>query len=174
MASDIDADKLVAFEAMLLEEQKRRAKPIDTIIMGVQRSPEFLKRGSESGFTDGGDPATNPYDQHSEASRVASPPPAPLPATALHEIDTSPPEGPYHIHAQVRGPDERGDPGEIAEGTYTIKSGIVDVEDDQGQPLGRQRLAPGEDGKAAARAILRAKKAPSQFWGPINYSNSVH
>jgi hypothetical protein len=33
---------------------------------------------------------------------------------------------PHRVHVQTRGPDpERGDPGAIAEGTYTISGGVL-------------------------------------------------
>jgi hypothetical protein len=171
----IDADKLAALEALLLKERKRREEPISVIITGVpdaddEASPIAAPKDK------------TPRDFHarnraSEALHAArNPPPStPLPASALHEFDTAPAQGPFRIIVQVRAPyPERGDHGEVAEGTYTVAGNVVRVEDAEGQPLGRQALAPGDDPKAIARSILRTKKAPEPFWAPINYSSSVH
>jgi hypothetical protein len=66
---------------------------------------------------------------------------------------------------------DKGDPGAIAEGSFTISSGgIVRVMDDQGQLLGTHVLQPMEDAAGVARRILREKKSPAQFWNPINYT----
>jgi hypothetical protein len=119
-------------------------------------------------------PPTNPYNRHDVVQDKPATPP-PLPASALHEVDTSPEQGPYRVSVTTRLPDpDRGDVGQIAEGSFTIKSGMVYVEDDQGQPLGRQVLKPRDNPKAVAKSILRAKRTPSSFWGPIPYSGSVH
>ena len=49
------------------------------------------------------------------------------------------------MRTQVRGPDEdKGDPGEIVEGAYTISGDLVCVRDGQGRELGSEVLRPGE------------------------------
>ena len=161
MADNIDAAKLAALEALLLKERERREEPITCIVTGVPDPDD-----------DGEVPIANedkaPRDFHarrrvSEALLAARRPPPSTPAP--RPVESSPPEGPYHVHAQVRGPDERGDAGEIAEGRFTICDGVVRVEDAEGHPLGSEVLRPGDDAKSVARKILREKKAPNDFWG---------
>jgi hypothetical protein len=164
MADNIDAAKLAALEALLLKERERRAseEPITCIVTGVPDPDD-----------DGEVPIANedkaPRDFHarrrvSEALSAVSRPPPSTPAP--RSVESSPDEGPYRVHAQTRGADpERGDPGEIAEGSYTISGGMVRVRDDQDRDLGSEVLRPGDDPKAIARSILRTKKAPNDFWG---------
>ena len=104
----------------------------------------------------------------SEAMSSASKPPPGTPAP--RPVENSRDEGPYRIIAQTWAPDlEKGDPGEIAEGTYTICGGMVRVEDAEGRPLASQVLRPGDDPAVVARSILRAKTR-EQFWDPIRYA----
>jgi hypothetical protein len=70
-----------------------------------------------------------------------------------------------------RAPDlERGDHGEVAEGTYMVAGNVVRVEDMEGRSLGGQVLRPTDDPRVVARAILRTAKTPEPFWNPINYT----
>jgi hypothetical protein len=76
----------------------------------------------------------------------------------------------YPIWAQIAPPTDT-DPGSVIEGTYTLaENGILRVYDVDGNLLGTEHLAPGADAGAAARRVLREKKAPAQFWGPISYT----
>jgi hypothetical protein len=98
---------------------------VTTIITGVPRcgrdesaddeAPPIAKAPEEKA------PRVEDFHARRKVSDALSAVSKPLPRTpAPRPVESSPDEGPYHIHAQVRGPDERGDPGEIAEGSYTI------------------------------------------------------
>jgi hypothetical protein len=78
------------------------------------------------------------------------------------------------VWATVERPSETNPGGVIAEGLYRVEDGMVKVTDLQGRLLGTQPLKPGDDVEAAARKILREKKA-SAFYDPIQYPPlSVH
>jgi hypothetical protein len=143
---------------------------VTTIITGVPRcgrdesaddeAPPIAKAPEDKA------PRVEDFHARRKVSDALSAVSKPLPRTpAPRPVESSPDEGPYHIHAQVRGPDERGDPGEIAEGSYTISGGMVRVRDDQNRDLGSEVLRPGDLPAAVARKILREKKAPNDFWG---------
>jgi hypothetical protein len=201
MASEIDADKLAAFEALLLKDLERRfneklAKG-ECIVTGVPRrgdAPDgaaVIITGVPRAGRDEGDGGETPHgdvsktvDSHrpqvadfrarqqvSEMIRAVEAPQPSTPPPTPSSIKSSPAQGPYRIHVQVRAPDpDKGDPGEIAEGTYTISSGgTVRVYDADRNLLGTEHLHPGADAGAAARRVLRTKKAPDEF-----LSRSLH
>jgi hypothetical protein len=130
----------------------------------VPRSPDFGKDWAPL-------PPAKPYDRYavdatadppSNVRRKSQPP-------AAWSVER-PDEGPHRIIVQVRPPDpERGDHGEVAEGTYTITGNVVRVEDMEGRSLGGQVLRPTDNPATVARAILRTTKAPEPFWGPLAY-----
>jgi hypothetical protein len=106
----------------------------------------------------------------SEAGGAQHPAPRAKPRT-FAGVGERPDEGPYRIIAQTRPPDpERGDHGEVAEGTYTVAGNVVRVEDTEGRSLGGQVLRPTDDPRVVARAILRTTKSPEPFWNPIPYT----
>jgi hypothetical protein len=187
MASEINADKLAALEALLLKERERRAseEPITMIITGVPRGDDDAYPPGATviitGVPDDDDEAPPiaraPEDFHAHRrvsemlSSVDKPMPTTRPPAPIREASVKrPDEGPHRIIVQVRAPDpERGDHGEVAEGTYTVAGNVVRVEDTEGRSLGGQVLRPGDNPATVARAILRTTKAPEPFWAPINY-----
>jgi hypothetical protein len=104
---------------------------------------------------------TVPYAPRAETKASASAPSELSPAPVVGE--------PRRVWVQVRPSDpERNDPGQIAEGTYTISDGMIRVEDLQGKRLGSEVLTPGADPDSLARKILREKR-PGGFYDPIVY-----
>jgi hypothetical protein len=107
--------------------------------------------------------------QVSEALSAVSRPPPSTPAPWPVE-EPAEPLVEHRIWVQVAPPTEN-DPGAIVEGSYTLaEDGVVRVYDVDRNLLGTEHLAPGADAGAAARRVLREKKAPAQFWNPINYT----
>jgi hypothetical protein len=133
------------------------------ILTGVPRGPDREKDWGPL-------PPTKPYDRYAYAS-PSTPRPAPPVSRLQRQAESSVErQGPHRIIVQVRAPDpERGDHGEVAEGTYTVAGNVVRVEDMQGRSLGGQVLRPEDDPRVVARLILRTTKAPEPFWAPINY-----
>jgi hypothetical protein len=74
----------------------------------------------------------------------------------------------FRVWATVERPSETNPGGAIVEGSYRVEDGMVKVADLQGRLLGTQPIKPGDDAEAAARKILREKKA-SAFYDPIQY-----
>jgi hypothetical protein len=108
---------------------------------------------------------TVPYTPRAETKASASAPSELSPAPVVSE--------PRRVWVQARPPDpERNDPGEIAEGTYTISEGMIRVSNMQGRPLGTQMLKPGEEPDSVARRLLREKR-PSGFYDPIPYLSRI-
>jgi hypothetical protein len=106
--------------------------------------------------------------QVSEAlSAVSKPPPSTLAPRSVEE--PAEPLVQIPVHVQVAPPTE-DDPGAIIEGGCTLtEDGVLRVYDADGNLLGTEHLAPGADVRAAARRVLREKKAPAEFW-----SRSLH
>ena len=93
-----------------------------------------------------------------------------------------------HLTIQIRAP--RGDdPGQVAEGIYTLDDGVVSLTDRYGVPVvdrdGKtytQKLEAGENPYAIAcrltrefrRAFRADKKHVAGFTGPINYPKLGH
>jgi hypothetical protein len=78
------------------------------------------------------------------------------------------------VWATVERPSETNPGGAIVEGLYRVEDGMVKVTDLQGRLLGTQPIKPGDDVEAAARKILREKKATA-FYDPIQYPRrSMH
>ncbi|OLB78716.1 MAG: hypothetical protein AUI16_02975 [Alphaproteobacteria bacterium 13_2_20CM_2_64_7] len=125
------------------------------IITGVPRSPDFEKDWARL-------PPAKPYDRyasHDEPRKPAIVRPYEEPAELVA----------HRIQVQVAPPTEN-DPGAIIEGTYTLaEDGILRVFDTDQNLLGTEHLHPGADAGAAARRVLREKKAPAEFW-----SRSLH
>jgi hypothetical protein len=94
---------------------------------------------------------------------------------------TAPKQEPSSIEAEwrrvlatVERPSETNPGGAIVEGLYRVEDGMVKVTDLQGRLLGTQPIKPGDHAEAAARKILREKKA-SAFYDPIQYPRrSMH
>jgi hypothetical protein len=153
------ADKLAELRAAGEQREIIFEEPM-VIDTGVPRHEDFGKDWAPLLPTDR-------YHRHDAASDEPR-----APAMVRPSEESEPYEGPHHIHVQVRGSDpDKGDPGAIAEGSFTISSGgIVRVRDAEGQLLGTHVLQPMEDAAGVARRILREKKSPVQFWNPLPYT----
>jgi hypothetical protein len=144
------------------------------IITGVPRAdrdPEYCARlERESKRADYETPNKPPLYQ---APVEKAPPPLPKPAPQPER----PPE-PRYIRAEVRErTNDPADAGEIVEGYFDVKDGIVFVWDAHDRrPLGNQPIKPGDNVEAVARKLLREKSGKhSSFNRPIRYPNrSVH
>jgi hypothetical protein len=85
------------------------------IITGVPRDADFGKDWAPL-------PPTKPYDRHDADDEPRAP--AITRPSEAHEGE--PYEGPHPIHVQLRCSDpERGDPGQIVEGSFTISAGGI-------------------------------------------------
>jgi hypothetical protein len=81
---------------------------------------------------------------------------------------TQPPVIESYVCVQVRQCRDEDDPGQIAEGWYSIDGKVLTVTDARGKYVGSRAMIAGEDPKALARLLLREKQ-PESFNGPISY-----
>jgi hypothetical protein len=167
----IDAVRARTLAAMRAAGEKREVVSCDRVIItGVPRAgrePENYRPPISS------EPQPTPsiFDRRS---------PGGAPPFAVSEPQpTAPKQEPSgiewrRVHVTVERPSETNPGGAIVEGLYRVEEGMVKVADLQGKLLGTQPLKPGDDAEAAARKILREKKA-SAFYDPIQYPRrSVH
>ena len=75
---------------------------------------------------------------------------------------------------QVRACYNDDDPGEIAEGWFSVDGGVVTVTDVQGREIGGRAMLSGEDARVVAKQLLREKKQPESenFNRPLSYPNA--
>jgi hypothetical protein len=67
------------------------------------------------------------------------------------------------------------DAGEIVEGYFDVKSGVVFVWNaHDSSPIGNQAVSPGDDVGAVARRILREKAAKNKFNQPLYPKRTFH
>ena len=75
---------------------------------------------------------------------------------------------------QVRACHDDDDPGEIAEGWFSIDGKVLTVTDANGRHVGSRAMLEGEDARVVAKQLLRGKKAPEEesFNRPLSYPNA--
>jgi hypothetical protein len=161
--------------AMRAAGEKREIFPADgrdPIITGVprpNREPENYTRPVASE-----PPAPAIWDRRSAGGApalfaVSEPQP-----TARSEVVPNMSTSIRRIWTQTEQPSDRNPGGAIVEGQYRIVNGNLEVTDLEGRLLATQPIKSGDDAEAAARKILREKKA-SPFYAPIPYpKTSVH
>jgi hypothetical protein len=89
------------------------------------------------------------------------------PAEDQPAFDNEEAASPVHVHIILRNGDD-GDPGEIAEGMYTVEGGAVVLTDRDGRHITSRALL-GKDPATLARQLLHETKKPSDFNRPIAY-----
>ena len=92
---------------------------------------------------------------------------------AVREEPQPPIIEPY-VQVQVRACYNDDDPGEIAEGWFSVDGGVVTVTDVQGREIGGRAMLSGEDARVVAKQLLREKKQPESenFNRPLSYPNA--
>jgi hypothetical protein len=76
---------------------------------------------------------------------------------------------PEYIWTTVRQPIDEDDPGEIAEGWFTVDDGYIVLRNGEQQIVARQVLPEDRDPASVARALLRETVTGPDFYGPIPY-----
>ena len=79
-----------------------------------------------------------------------------------------------YICVQIRQCQDDDDPGEIAEGWFSIDGKVLTVTDANGKYVGSRAMLEGEDARVVAKQLLREKKAPESesFNRPLSYPNA--
>jgi len=75
---------------------------------------------------------------------------------------------PVYVRTIIRHGYDYGDPGEIAEGYYSVEAGALVLTDIDGVQVASRALL-GEDPATVARQLLREARETSDFNRPIRY-----
>jgi hypothetical protein len=74
-----------------------------------------------------------------------------------------------YVWAQVRQCRDDDDPGEIAEGWFSVDGKVLTVTNANGKYVGSRAMLEGEDVRVVARELLREKRTPEDFQRRIDY-----
>jgi hypothetical protein len=77
-----------------------------------------------------------------------------------------------YVQVQVRRCRDEEDPGEIAEGWFSVAGGVLTLTGTNGKFITSRDIIAGVDPKALARELLREKKQPSDFDRPLSYPSA--
>ena len=88
--------------------------------------------------------------------------------------EPQPPVIETYICVQIRQCHDDDDPGEIAEGWFSIDGKVVTVTDANGRHVGSRAMLEGEDARVVAKQLLRGEEAPESesFNRPLSYPNA--
>ena len=161
----IDAARARTLSAMRAAGEKREIFSADRVIItGVPRP------GRDDGYRPPDvpePPAPSVMSRRTVNDRPVSDPRAPAQAPSgieqKHAATAEPRMEWRRVHVTVERPSETNPGGAIVEGLYRVEDGMVKVTDLQGRLLGTQPIKPGDEVEAAARKILREKRAASGF-----------
>jgi hypothetical protein len=100
-------------------------------------------------------------------SHEPEPPPAPMPKSVIAE----PPSDLQWtgVIAPISGPSEANSAGRAVEGRFGVADFVLFVADAEGRLLTSRVLQPGDDPKAIARAVLRERLKPNEFYADLAY-----
>jgi hypothetical protein len=142
---------------------------IDTVVTGV------------CGPGEAADPASVPsapgFSSREDAPRPPRPPPTPAPEVVEDCFDPAeapqPPVIETYVQVQVRRCHDDDDPGEIAEGWFSIDGKTVTVTDAKGKYVGSRTLLKDENAKTVAKTLLREKSPEAEgFNRVLHYPNA--
>ena len=78
-----------------------------------------------------------------------------------------------YICVQIRQCQDDDDPGEIAEGWFSIDGKVLTVTDANGRHVGSRAMLEGEDARVVAKRLLREKTPEAEsFNRPLSYPNA--
>jgi hypothetical protein len=163
----------------------------DAVIIGDEaEGPEAIERAKERARAQHGDrnlhfdftvvitgvpgPGDNPSDDAcvSVSESVSSPPldreRPPTEPPAEDRFDDEEAASPVYVYITIRHGADDGDPGEIAEGMYSVEGGAVVLTDRDGQHITTRALL-GEDPATLARQLLREIRKPADFNRRLRY-----
>ena len=162
-------------------EEAKASAVADLRARGDQREVVFTGTVVVTGVCQHGeaaDPASAPsapsFASREDGAAAALPLPTPPAIVTAPDEEEAVPEEPQPpiietpICVQVRQCRDEDDPGEVAEGWYSIDGKVLTVADARGKYVGSRAMIAGEDPKALARLLLREKQ-PESFNGPISY-----
>ena len=156
------ADKLAELRAA--GDQREVVFAVNVVITGVvqhgeARDPE--RAPTAPGFASGEDAPIRP-----PLPSPRSPAP-PANEVVEEEAREEPPLVETPISVQIRACRDDDDPGEIAEGFFSVDGKVLTVTDLRGGYVGSRTLLEGEDSRAAAKRLLRDKQAPEEEFNRV-------
>jgi hypothetical protein len=159
-----------AVEAAKTDKLKelRAAGETREIVFDVTMVVTGVCRPGENAEAPAWKPMSPPY-----LPRSSSPAPEANEEEAVRE-EPQPPIIESYVQVQVRQCQDDDDPGEIAEGWFSVDGGVVTVTDVQGREIGGRAMLSGEDARVVAKQLLREKKQPESenFNRPLSYPNA--
>jgi hypothetical protein len=161
------ADKLAEFHAA--GDRREVVFRVDTVVTGVRQHGEVA------------DPASVPSAPSflSPEDRAIKPPlPSPPVRAAADFVEEEAAEEPQppvietYVCVQTRRCEDEDDPGEIAEGWFSIDGKVVTVTDANGKCVGSRTMLKDEDARVVAKALLREKSPESESFNRVlHYPN---
>ena len=161
------ADKLAELRAA--GDQREVVFTVELVVTGVVRPGETADPASV--------PSAPTFSSLEDAA-IRPPLPSPPPHTPHEVIEEEAREEPplieTYICVQIRQCQDDDDPGEIAEGWFSIDGKVLTVTDANGRHIGSRAMLEGEDARVVAKQLLREKKAPESesFSRPLSYPNA--
>jgi hypothetical protein len=164
-------------------EEAKTDKLAELRAAGDQREVVFAVTMAITGVVRPGetaDPASVPsaptFSSREDAPiRPLLPPPPHAPDEVVEEEAREEPQPPVietYICVQTRACHDDDDPGEIAEGWFSIDGKVLTVTDANGKYVGSRAMLEGEDARVAAKQLLRGKKAQEEeFNRRLSYPN---
>ena len=113
--------------------------------------------------------------------KPTSPPYLPRPSLTWHRRErgrsgsgrTTAPVIETYVQVQVRQCQDDDDPGEIAEGWFSIDGKVLTVTDANGRYVGSRAMLEGEDARVVAKQLLRERRPRrARFNRPLSYPNA--
>jgi hypothetical protein len=157
-------------EARIRAEEAKTEKLAELHAAGDQREVSFSVTLVRTGVVRSGEVADEGRVPSAPSFLPAtSPPPVAVKSVALprnedgrgvpKQEEPQPPLIETYIAVQTRRCHDDDDPGEVAEGYYSIAGKVVTVTDAKGRYVGSRTMLEGEDARAVAKQLLREKAA---------------
>ena len=171
LAEKVEAGELVSVQLTVVVstesrvhdavEQAKASKLAELRAAGEEREVRFDVMAVVTGVPKAGDDTGEPW-------KPISPPFFPRPSSGApptneEEAAREEPQPPIiesYVQVQVRQCRDDDDPGEIAEGWFSIEDGVLTVTDANGKYVGSRAMIAGEDARVVAKQLLREKKVP--------------
>jgi hypothetical protein len=165
-------------EARARVEEAKAEKLAELRAAGDQREVVFSVTMVVTGVLRRGEAADAGRSPTAPRPPLPSPPPPPRAPDEVVEEEAvreepQPPIIESYVQVQVRQCHDDDDPGEIAEGWFSIDGKILTVTDARGKYVGSRAMLESEDARVVAKQLLRGKKAPEEeFNRPLSYPNA--
>jgi hypothetical protein len=159
------ADKLAELRAA--GDEREVKFDVVLVVTGVVRPGETADPASV--------PSAPAFSSREDAAirPLLPPPPVPPDEVVEEEAREEPPLIETYICVQIRQCQDDDDPGEIAEGWFSIDGKVLTVTDANGRHVGSRAMLEGENPRVVAKRLLREKTPEAEsFNRPLSYPNA--